>query len=72
MTWLPRVPPFQKMRQRSLLLPGKPNFRCLSCSTRKFTLPSLSKHFYLQFFSSSWCQIMSLLVMMRTPRRMSL
>jgi hypothetical protein len=33
------------MHQRILLLPGKPNFRCLSCSTHKFTLPSLSKHF---------------------------
>jgi hypothetical protein len=42
----------QKMRQRSLLLPGKPNFRCLSCSTRKFTLSSLSKQFCLWSFSS--------------------
>jgi hypothetical protein len=39
-----------KMHQRSLLLPGKPNFKCLSCSTRKFTLSSLSDRF---FFDSS-------------------
>jgi hypothetical protein len=42
----------KKMHQRSLLLPGNLNFRCLSCLTRKFILSSLSKHFCLRFFSS--------------------
>jgi hypothetical protein len=43
----------KKMHQRSLLLPGTPNFRCLNCLNCEFILSSLSKYFCLRLFSSS-------------------